>query len=1556
MLLSDILHTLLEEIEDFNYTNQEFYELLFLQNETSGNLDLEDTVKKIFSNTKSRRALSGEITKKFRSRKGFLDFSAWIEKSYLSKINYQNRHLYNRLCEAIKTCPYMPDNYKKELLGNFNPDNSFQLAELIASCIILSNYNTRQTKSKSPSVKDKYKLSLRFTGIPDSYMVDAYPLTDRLWTASQRSFQYSRQDGNRFQSLNIIKYLLPKGCLADTPLQLRAKVEDGSITSITEICKNTKDDLVIIGEGGIGKTTFLQQILEESFLIDHGFEKEYLSFRQGYQVPIFIELNRCPLTVGDWYDPLYKKTNFITRYVAQILENHSSLDAVEKENLTALEKEFQKIPDNGVPQYLLLLDGFNEVSTSASAKGKSVRSYLSDEISSLHTYPNVRIITTSRETQSAAFMQSFRNIRLLGIEDSDITTYLEECGMSATSIDITMANRQLVTCLRVPLFLCMFASGQEQGELLPETSGEILYFFFHKNSAFYNTRQRSDDTRTNPLSAEETAVILDFVLPYIGWYYENADTFSVVAHDFEALIKDSLETTQRLFLSSESIPFEDFHADKRALSSAVSSLIKADGTPRTEDIILCIHSYLGILYYYSDFSVTAYGQARYSFIHHHFRDYFSSIFDVQVLRMLPYISPSIFIESDALFPQGSYHYYLNRYYWQSNKVAFISQILMEHRNKPYMDTMTQNWQLPAPFFPEQTVFTKALDFCRILVEAKQDIHYLLQNILSAMVYGREELSGLDLSRLDFKGCSLFHIPCSKHGATKTLAAIFNQSALYTECFEPVNHLNDIIEYVYHGNNCYSLDQSGTIKCWDVLSGKPEYTLQSESPEGIQDFSSRGFMKISGDGHWLAIKVQPEIPTDQGAYIAVFDLFSRSKEKSNSLVPPQKCKALTSFSFTEDMKSILLLADCHQLYCFCISDGTLEYEAQVDAFLTHTDIYAKDSSSPVFAFTCEYNEFELAYTYADAPESFSEQFDNDDEWEEHGSTLEIPCFLLHYSPVSKETKELYHFISTPGTLPAAEYFYSINCFLLYNYASQQIEKFDCDFLTAEPVWENIVQQNGMPSFILPSAVNPQECYVMYPDICYEMDLFSEQEEGIITAYSVEPMNRLLTEYEIASEDGLRFLTATIPSKSRILVRSDLTVYEWNTINDSLSPRYNSVYYGSTGFIADTMHNRSILVHQYNGVSVFGEDPERLIASYCFPYTDYCLENCIYHANTQQLALCFYRPGHEFITILSLRESSSRIVFSVMQNDFTESMNFSADGSCLLICTLDSCLEYNSIQGTLCTVASVDENESFIGADYVENEIEITVVERKSFKEPHIIPRCDYYTRYKHGVTLMFKRTWGYYVPALPKDLAAEFVHLNQDTGTGGSFNTNGIQSYWLTRGFFKSFSDQIGDFLTLSCFEYKNQTRRKTAAKKWKVCQFLYVMHEFCIDDPQRANVTNYCYSYLSDDFSKAVCIRDYAELYLWEDLKNEPDKLNFFDYKGTEYRHAYWDYAIPTVNNQLLCCFENYRLIHVDASNGNIHDEIEYTPGIAISGCKFKSVIADEETKHIIRCNGGLIV
>lgn len=61
----------------------------------------------------------------------------------------------------------------------------------------------------------------------------------------------------------------------------------------------------------------------------------------------------------------------------------------------------------------------------------------------------------------------------------------------------------------------MFSVEQERDYFLPETAGEILYCFFHKDSAFYNVRVRMSEARNSSLTEQQIAVVLDFVIPYI---------------------------------------------------------------------------------------------------------------------------------------------------------------------------------------------------------------------------------------------------------------------------------------------------------------------------------------------------------------------------------------------------------------------------------------------------------------------------------------------------------------------------------------------------------------------------------------------------------------------------------------------------------------------------------------------------------------------------------------------------------------------------------------------------------------------------------------------------------------------------------------------------------------------------------------------------------------------------------------------------------------------------------------------------------------------------------
>lgn len=650
MLLKDVLHILSEFSGSIGFQQGNLYVALFdgaeLEDQLEKNADygVDDITKKYFSG----RPLKVGLAKKITSRRGFDRLCRNIRENYLDVVGGHDE-LFRELSDLLKNCTMTEKVHKDKLIDSCDGTQPDELARFIAACIVCGNFNATEHKKATGS-----RLSLEYMelDIPIRFSV----LEKQLWTASQHEYIASHGEENRFHSLNnIIQKLLPSGYFTDGRFDTRGRLADGTVAPLVDLCEQTKGHIAIIGEGGIGKTTFLQYLLQNEFMVSKTKPRKFA----GGTIPFFVELNRCPAHIAKWYSSSLQKTDFITRYVAIMLEGHSSLDTVQAETLDKIEKEFQKHPEDGKPEYLLLLDGFNEVLTSDE---QAVRTYLSNEITVLSQYPNVRIITTSRETQSAYYAADFKNIYLVGLEDKDIIRYLEECGKPETFIGEVMNCKSLVQCLRVPLYLCMFSAEELEDNFLPETPGEILYCFFHRNSAFYNARRRVRDSRTSSFTENQIAFVLDFVLPYIGWQYEESGVFSLNKLEFENTISEGINVADRLLSGTLSNPFPDFNYSGRDLKNTIRSFQLMGVENVASSITNCVHAFWGIVY---EFQINegSYGERnRYAFCHHHFRDYFSAIWDVQFLSMLqcitvPQFGPNCGVE------KGSYRSFLNNNYW-----------------------------------------------------------------------------------------------------------------------------------------------------------------------------------------------------------------------------------------------------------------------------------------------------------------------------------------------------------------------------------------------------------------------------------------------------------------------------------------------------------------------------------------------------------------------------------------------------------------------------------------------------------------------------------------------------------------------------------------------------------------------------------------------------------------------------------------------------------------------------------------------------------------------------
>lgn len=141
----------------------------------------------------------------------------------------------------------------------------------------------------------------------------------------------------------------------------------------------------------------------------------------------------------------------------------------------------------------------------------------------------------------------------------------------------------------------MFSAEQGQDGFLPETAGEILYCFFHKDSAFYNARTRMSEAKSSKLTDLQIALVLDFVIPYIGWSFESDDVFYMNEQKLQTVISEAMQNVMAIFADSETNPFPDFKYNGAVLRDAAMSFYDQGEALDTGAILTCAYDYLGIV-------------------------------------------------------------------------------------------------------------------------------------------------------------------------------------------------------------------------------------------------------------------------------------------------------------------------------------------------------------------------------------------------------------------------------------------------------------------------------------------------------------------------------------------------------------------------------------------------------------------------------------------------------------------------------------------------------------------------------------------------------------------------------------------------------------------------------------------------------------------------------------------------------------------------------------------------------------------------------------------------
>ncbi len=660
---------------------------------------------------------------------------------------------------------------------------------------------------------------------------------ETLWNAGAFWYEKSKEEGNRFLELKIDEKIMPLAAEKNQdsyrfPVNVykeedieHSKIELSQIISkIEEI-----DDMYLIGEGGIGKTTALYSVMENTYKKDALYSED----KEKVVIPIFIELSKAPIQYVKAYDSF--SSTFIRRYIYCITEMRRKKlgtaeqeklmhDVMERDEISELEQiDSLLMKENSKAHYLLLLDGLNEVSRKqfepdAQGNSGSAAEMISYEIQKLQTYKNVTVVITSRADETFYFGENITKYHLMGLEEDTIKEYLENHNISAKNME---GNKRLKETLKVPLFLKLYSKLSSVEKI--STPGEILYAFFNERTHEYSVRLRLKEIEAeqqqfkapymvNFITEKMQLFIIDFLIPEIGWYMEKNELYTIDKETIKCIIEPVLKGTQDIDICGKygRAFFKEYHNGEDGsinTQTYAEQLLKLNSHGDYVDDIIdhCVYS-LGIFYV---------NNQEYGFIHQHIRDYFAALKIVTDIRLANSI---LQVDKTAAINRICE---LNNNLLSVSVVRFMSDLSITVSTKSKYD-----------------FYTNALNIYRNSFEKNNGIG--VKNIIEILYKAKGNLSDMDFSNIDLRNCQLYGIHLER--------SIFTNSNLSKNTLFFKGHNGEFYRagFAPDGKHIFSIGFDQTLSIWNTHAMTEEFVLSLQGQEDLID------AKYSVSGHLFFI--------------------------------------------------------------------------------------------------------------------------------------------------------------------------------------------------------------------------------------------------------------------------------------------------------------------------------------------------------------------------------------------------------------------------------------------------------------------------------------------------------------------------------------------------------------------------------------------------------------------------------------------------------------------------------------------------------------------------------
>jgi WD40 repeat protein len=431
---------------------------------------------------------------------------------------------------------------------------------------------------------------------------------------------------------------------------------------------------------------------------------------------------------------------------------------------------FDKI-DNPI---ILLLDGFNEIRGDS---GKILK-----EIKDLGSWQNIRIVLTSRHNfiNFFGFNDKFFAYEIQPLSADVILKFLEKTGLPV----VDNWEELLSTPMMLTLYAntCAIQKNAAAEKLFPfkpsKSRGEIIYNYLLCQLAKLLPNEQVE----NLYSAY---IALFGVAPYIAWRMETEWLFSISDKDCNCIIEDYLSKNGSLIKDKAN-----------EFLKSVAFKYCCDWKNTHNPLHVLTH-----LFHILEREIFGDNEAKFSFIHQHFRDFLAAMHITNV------INDALQNEPFVLPAEVSDHS------WS----VYVRNMIADYYGD-YWHREDYNLQKPTPLH-------RLLGKLRGLPakETGKAVHNIIETWRSARG-GR--IAGEDLTRLDLSNVPMNGIWFTSHDA----ASVFDGSFISEITLLPQGHFDSVNSAVYSsdGQRVVSTSLDNTVKEWDRETGQCLRTFAGHS--------------------------------------------------------------------------------------------------------------------------------------------------------------------------------------------------------------------------------------------------------------------------------------------------------------------------------------------------------------------------------------------------------------------------------------------------------------------------------------------------------------------------------------------------------------------------------------------------------------------------------------------------------------------------------------------------------------------------------------------------------